>query len=73
VGDLCASGTISGPGTHQRGSMLELVWGGKQPLELPDGSQRRFLQDGDSVVMRAWAGQGASRVGFGEVRGRIIP
>jgi fumarylacetoacetase len=73
VGDLCASGTISGPEKHQRGSMLELVWGGKEPLELPDGSQRKFLQDGDSVVMRAWAGQGASRVGFGEVRGTIIP
>lgn len=71
VGDLCASGTISGPEKHQRGSLLELSWGGKEPLTLEDGSERKFLLDGDTVTMRAWAGAGDQRVGFGEVRGTI--
>lgn len=71
VGDLCASGTISGPEKHQRGSLLELTWGGKEPLQLPDG-ERKFLEDGDTVTMRAWAGSGPQRVDFGEVTGTII-
>lgn len=72
VGDLMASGTISGPTPDSYGSMLELSWGGKNPIALNDGSTRTFLENGDSVTMRAWAGEGAARVGFGEVSGMIL-
>jgi fumarylacetoacetase len=70
VGDLYGSGTISGPEREQRGSLLELSWNGTEPIELPDGSTRRFLEDGDEVVLRGRAGEA---VALGEVRGRIEP
>jgi fumarylacetoacetase len=74
TGDLFASGTVSGPERGQRGSLIELSWNGEQPVELPDGSTRTFLEDGDEVVITAWApGPDGSRVGLGEVRGRIEP
>ena len=73
VGDLMASGTISGPGPGTYGSMLELSWAGQQPVPLTDGSSRTFLQDGDTVVMRGWSEKPGMRVGFGEVRGKILP
>jgi fumarylacetoacetase len=74
TGDLFASGTVSGPDRDQRGSMLELSWGGREPLTLPDGSTRTFLQDGDEVVITATApGPGGTTVGFGEVRGTVSP
>jgi fumarylacetoacetase len=73
-GDLFASGTISGPGPDQRGSLLELTWGGAEPLTLDDGATRTFLQDGDEVVLAATApGPEGGRIGLGEVRGRVIP
>jgi fumarylacetoacetase len=65
TGDLLGSGTISGPGRHERGSLLELSWNGEEPIALDDGSTRTFLEDGDEVVLRA--------DGLGEVRGRIEP
>ncbi len=71
VGDLLASGTISGPEPGSYGSMLELSWGGKQPIALGDGETRTFLQDGDVVTMRGWGDQDGIRVGFGEVTGAI--
>jgi fumarylacetoacetase len=70
VGDLFASGTISGPQLEQRGSLLELSWNGAEPIELADGSTRTFLQDGDEVVLR---GRGGDALALGEVRGRIEP
>jgi fumarylacetoacetase len=73
VGDMLASGTISGPVPGSYGSMLELSWAGKQPIPLEDGSTRTFLQDGDTVVMRAWSSEGEVRVGFGEVSGMLLP
>lgn len=73
VGDLMASGTISGPQAGSYGSMLELSWGGQHPVELNDGSSRTFLADGDTVTMRAVAERGGIRVGFGEVSGMILP
>lgn len=73
VGDMMASGTISGPSPDSFGSMLELSWGGKNPMKLKDGSPRTFLQDGDTLSMRAWAGGKSGRVGFGEVSARILP
>ncbi|MBK8468898.1 MAG: fumarylacetoacetase [Candidatus Phosphoribacter sp.] len=73
-GDLFGSGTISGPEKGQRGSLLELSWGGSEPFALDDGSSRTYLLDGDEVVMTAWApGPGGSRVGLGEVAGRVLP
>ena len=72
VGDLLASGTISGPTPNSYGSMLELSWGGRNPVTLNDGSTRAFLQDGDVVTMRGWAGEEGSRVGFGEVFGEVL-
>jgi len=73
VGDLMASGTISGPTPDSLGSLLELAWNGQKPLALPGGAQRFFLEDGDEVVMTGWCQGDGYRVGFGEVRGRIVP
>ena len=70
VGDLFASGTISGPEREQRGCLLELAWNGAEPIELADGSTRSFLLDGDEVVLR---GRGGDALALGEVRGRIEP
>ncbi|MFD8969511.1 fumarylacetoacetase [Streptomyces sp. NPDC059568] len=72
TGDLFASGTVSGPAREERGSLLELTWNGTEPLELPDG-KRTFLEDGDEVTLTAWApGPDGTRVGLGEVTGRIV-
>ncbi|MFJ7215573.1 fumarylacetoacetase [Amycolatopsis sp. NPDC098790] len=74
TGDLFASGTVTGPGRGQRGSFLELSWGGREPLDLPDGQTRTFLEDGDEVTITATApGPGGARIGFGEVRGTVVP
>ena len=73
TGDLLASGTISGPGADQRGSLLELTWGGKQPLALEGAGVRRFLEDGDRVTMTGWCQADGYRVGLGEVTGCILP
>lgn len=73
-GDLYASGTVSGPSPDQRGSLMELAWNGQEPLTLPDGSTRAFLMDGDEVTVTATApGPGGTRIGLGEVTGRILP
>lgn len=74
TGDLIASGTISGPEKDSRGCLLERTWRGTEPIDLPDGTQRRFLLDGDEVILRAFAEKpGAARVGFGECRGIVTP
>ena len=73
VGDLYASGTISGPTRDSYGSMLELTWRGAHPLQLPDGTARSFLHDGDCVIMGGQAKKGACRVDFGTVEGTITP
>ncbi len=71
-GDLYASGTVSGPEVHERGSFLELSWSGSEPVRLADGSLRTFLEDGDTVTLRASApGPDGVRIGLGEVTGRI--
>jgi fumarylacetoacetase len=73
-GDLFASGTVSGPDRGHRGCLLELSWGGAEPVTLADGSDRAFLEDGDEVRITATApGPGGARIGFGEVTGRVIP
>lgn len=71
TGDLYASGTVSGPAAGQRGSFIELTWGGKEPLKLADGSTRTFLEDGDEVTIGGTALAG--RVSLGEVTGRVLP
>ncbi len=73
VGDMYASGTISGPDKESFGSMLELSWKGTQPIEMPDGSTRTFIEDGDRVSMRGWAEKDGVRIGFGEVVTEILP
>jgi fumarylacetoacetase len=74
TGDLYASGTVSGPEREQRGSFLELGWGGREPFDLPDGTERTFLLDGDEVSISATApGPGGTRIAFGEVTGRVLP
>ncbi len=73
VGDMCASGTISGPTPDSYGSMLELAWRGTRPLPMPDGSTRSFLHDGDTVILRGFAERNGMRVGFGHASGTIHP
>ena len=72
VGDMMASGTISGKDEKSYGSMLEIAWAGSKPLTLNDGSQRVFIHDGDTVSMRAWSEKDGLRVGFGEVRNTVV-
>ena len=74
TGDLMATGTVSGREKHERGCLLELTWRGTEPIELPNGEQRRFLEDGDEIIMKAFCErEGFRRIGFGECRGRILP
>jgi fumarylacetoacetase len=71
-GDLIASGTVSGPTAESRGCLLERTWRGTQPITLPTGEKRTFLEDDDEVIMRAYCEKpGAVRIGFGECRGVI--
>jgi fumarylacetoacetase len=71
---LLGTGTISGPTADQAGSLLELTQGGKQPITLPDGTQRTFLQDGDTLSLRAFAERaGAKRIGWGACAGQVMP
>lgn len=73
TGDLLASGTISGPDKGSYGSLLEITWRGTEPIRLPDGQERKFLADGDTVTMSGWCQGDGYRVGFGEVTGTIAP
>lgn len=74
TGDLIASGTVSGPAPENRGCLLERTWRGAEPIELPSGEQRRFLEDGDEVIIRGWCErEGYARIGFGECRGVVVP
>lgn len=73
VGDLCASGTISGPSPGSYGSLLELTWNGQRPLQLDPGIERTFLQDGDTIIMRGHGIKDNVRIGFGECKGQILP
>jgi fumarylacetoacetase len=73
-GDLFGSGTLSGPTLDQAGALIELTVGGKQPITLPDGQTRTYLEDGDTVVIKGWCDKpGAVRLGFGECRGTVMP
>lgn len=73
TGDLCGSGTISGPDPGSYGSMLELTWKGTKPIVMPDGSERKFINDNDTVIMRGFGETNGIRVGFGEADVTILP
>lgn len=73
VGDMMASGTISGPTEDSFGSMLELSWKGTKPVKLDSGEERKFIEDGDTVIMKGFAEKDGVRVGFGEVRASVLP
>jgi len=73
VGDIMASGTISGPEETSYGSMLELTWRGTKPIAMPDGSERKFIHDGDTVTMRGYCERDGLRIGFGEAAGKVLP
>ena len=73
IGDMMASGTISGKSEDSYGSMLELSWGGKKNIELNDGSSRTFIEDYDSVIIRGYCEKDNIRVGFGEVKSKLLP
>jgi fumarylacetoacetase len=73
TGDLIGSGTISGPNKDNRGSLLELSWGGKEPLTLSDGSERRFIEDFDTLTMRGYTRGNGYTIGFGDCLGQVLP
>jgi fumarylacetoacetase len=73
TGDMCASGTISGPTPDSFGSMLELTWRGTKPIQMPDGTERKFINDGDTVILRGYAEKDGVRIGFGESAGKVSP
>ena len=73
AGDLMASGTISGDKEGSYGSMLEISWQGTKPVAMPDGTERKFIQDHDTVIMRGYSEKNGIRVGFGEVKAKVLP
>ena len=72
-GDMMGSGTISGPTEDSFGSMLELSWGGQKPLKMNDGSERKFINDNDTVIIRGYCQKDNLRIGFGEVSSKLLP
>ena len=73
IGDIMASGTISGPTPNSFGSMLELSWRGTKPLKMNDGTERKFINDNDTVIIRGYCEKNSVRIGFGEARGKVLP
>ena len=73
VGDMMASGTISGPTQTEYGSFLELTWRGTKPIKLKDGSERKFVNDNDTVTIRGYCKKDGMRVGFGDCTATLLP
>jgi fumarylacetoacetase len=73
VGDMMGSGTISGPQPHEYGSMMELSWKGTKPLTLNDGTERKFINDNDTVILRGYCQNEHVRIGFGECKAKLLP
>jgi fumarylacetoacetase len=73
AGDLLGSGTISGPTKESRGSLLELSWGGKEPLTLDTGEERSFIADGDTLTLKGAAKGKGYTIGFGDCTGTVLP
>jgi len=72
-GDMMGSGTISGPTPDSFGSMLELTWGGKNPIVMNDNTERKFINDNDTVIMKGYCQNSSVRIGFGEVSTKLLP
>jgi len=72
-GDMMGSGTISGTEKDSFGSMLELTWGGKNPIKMADGSERKFINDNDTVTITGYCKNHEFRIGFGEVSSKLLP
>lgn len=72
-GDLLGSGTISGDKKEEYGSLLELTWGGRDSINLSNGETRKFIEDGDSIVITGFANRNGKRIGFGECSGKVLP
>jgi fumarylacetoacetase len=73
IGDMLASGTISGPRPDSFGSMLEITWRGTKPVKMKDGSERKFINDNDTVIMRGYCRKDGVRIGFGECKAKVLP
>lgn len=73
IGDMMGSGTISGPTPDSYGSMMEITWRGTKPVTLKDGSERKFINDNDTVIMRGYCEKAGIRIGFGEAKGKVLP
>ena len=73
TGDILASGTISGPERSSWGCLLELSWNGQELVALKDGTSRAFIEDGDSIILKAWADEDKHRVSLGEIRNTVVP
>ena len=73
VGDMYASGTISGQSPDSYGSLLELTWRGSKPIQMPDGTERKFLLDGDTLKLKGWCEKDGVRIGFGDCDGKVVP
>jgi fumarylacetoacetase len=73
AGDMLASGTISGPTPDSFGSMMEISWRGTKPVKLDDGTERKFINDGDTVIIRGYCGKNGIRIGFGECKAKVLP
>lgn len=73
VGDMYASGTISGPSPGSYGSMLELTWNGAKPIQLPDDTERKFIHDNDTIILKGYCEKDGVRIGFGECKGKLLP
>lgn len=72
-GDMMGSGTISGQSPDSFGSMLELTWGGKNPLKMSDGTERKFINDNDTVIFKGYSQNSSVRIGFGECSCKLLP
>ena len=70
---MMGSGTISGPTPNSYGSMLELTWNGKNPIQLTDGTERKFINDNDTVIIKGFCKKNNVRIGFGEVSTKLLP
>ena len=73
VGDMMGSGTISGPQPSEYGSMMELSWKGTKPIKLNDGSERKFINDNDTVILRGYCQNDKIRIGFGQCKATLLP
>lgn len=73
IGDMMASGTISGPDEGSFGSMMEITWRGTKPVKMADGTERKFINDGDTLIIRGFAERNGVRIGFGECSGKVLP